>query len=218
MENGTIYLGGGVLSRPRADGKLVYYVKFRHNGRAVVERVGLTEEAARLRIIARREQAIDPSWIPPTVKKLEARKATKAAKAKPVAKTCTVADLLAVYRRECAPGKKRQNWQAWMLKTVETEFGAVALADVTPERIESWRDRLTTETLHDTEGKEKKRSPSTVRKYVYFLSGIYADCMRTSAGRKLVTENPCRLVSLPAEPTGLKRALTVDQAAAILTA
>lgn len=180
------YHGGGVLSKPRADGKTVYFVKYRRTGKTIIEKVGLGEDAARKRIEARRDQATDAAWVPPTVKKREARKAEQSAKAAARATAHTVADLLAVYRRECAPSKRRQDWQTWMLTAIEKELGTLALADVTPERIEAWRDRLAVET----------KSASTIRKYVYFLSGVYADTTRTAAGRKLVQENPCRLARI----------------------
>lgn len=205
MASEWTYHGSGVLSKPWTRGRRDYYVKYRWHGRPFVEHVGLSEQKAREMVLVRRDNRKDPAWIPPGAKRDEARKAERAAKAKAAH---TFADLVAVYKRECVPAKKDQDWQRWTLAAVDREFGALRLAAMTPELIEAWRDRLTTE----------QKTPSTIRKYVYFLSGIYADSMRTSAGRKLVTENPCRLVALPAEPKGLRRALTTDQAAAILTA
>ncbi len=207
MASAWTYHGGGVLSKERSDGRRVYFIKYRRNGRAIVERVGLTEEAARKRIEARRDQATDPNWTPPPVKRREERERERAEK-QAEAPTSTVADLLDVYRRECVRTKRRADWQGWMISLLESEFGTLALSDLTAERVEAWRDRLT------SEGK----SPSTIRKYVYFLSGVYSDCMRTAKGRRLVQDNPCRLVALPDEPKGLRKALTAAQAAAILTA
>jgi integrase len=204
------YHGGGVCSKLRKDGRRVYFIKYRRNGTPVFERVGLDEQKARDRRTAQKDNAEDPKWIPPPVKRKEAREALKAEQAAKAAEkpAHTFTDLLKVYRDECMKAKRRADWQEWMLKLVEEEFGALPLADLNAERIEAWRDKLTTD----------KKSPSTVRKYVYFVSGIYADSVKTTAGRKLVQDNPCRLVALPAEPKGLRKALTRDQAAGILTA
>jgi integrase len=207
MASEWTYHGGGVLSKPWTKGRRDYFVKYRWHGRPFVEHVGLSEEAARERVIVRKDNRKDPTWIPPKVKREEAHKLEQATKAaeKPAA---TVADLFKVYRDECMKAKRRADWQGWMLRLAEAEFGTLALGDLTPERIEAWRDKLTTE----------KKSASTVRKYIYFVSGIFTDTMQTSAGRKLVQDNPCRLVALPPEPNGLRKALTAEQAAAILNA
>ena len=147
----------------------------------------------------------DPAYIPPPIKRELEREAAAKAKAKPVP---MFSELLKVYRRECAPLRRDQDWQRSMLGIVGAEFAGLTVEEVTPERLEAWRDRL----------KAEKKSPSTIRKYVYFVSGIFTGCMKTTKGRKLVNDNPARRIQLPDEPDGLKKSLTLKQAAALTVA
>lgn len=197
--------GDGVLSTVRKDGKTVYFIRYGWKGRRLVERVGLNESRARGRIEARREAMEDPSYIPPPVKRemAAAARAEAAAKAAPM-----FADLLKVYQPMCASLHRRQDWQKAMIEIVAAEFADLTVEEVTPERVEAWRDRL----------QAKGKSVRTVRKYVYFVSGIFRNCMKDAKGRNLVTDNPVSHILLPSEPTGLKKSLTLKQAVALTMA
>lgn len=197
--------GNGVLSTVRKDGKTVYYIRYGYRGRRPIEKVGLSLERAQGRIEARREALEDPAYIPPPIKREMEREAAAKVKAKPVP---MFSELLKVYRPLCAKLHRRQDWQKAMLEIVATEFSGLTIAEVTPERVEAWRDRL------QADGK----SVRTVRKYVYFVSGIFKNCMKTAAGRKLAADNPVQRILLPSETPGLKKSLTLKQAAALTVA
>jgi len=215
---GFDYHGEGVLSKPLSGGRRSFYIQYRFEGRKITKSVGKTrkttapdgraaEEAewiakARGLVAARLEERDDGKVPRDVAKKAERRRAIAASSTGP-----RVKDLAAVYARECVPLRRRPKWQKWMLETVSAELGAeTPLAKVTPERMEAWRDKL---------AKEGK-TPSTIRKYLYFASGVFSGCLRTPAGRRLVSDNPCRLVLLPSESRGLKKALDERQAADLL--
>ena len=191
--------GGGVLSTVRKDGKTVYYIRYGYKGRRPVEKVGLDLDRARGRIEARREALEDPSYIPPPIKRELEREAAAKAKAKPVP---MFSDVLKVYRRECAPLRRDQQWQKDMLRIIGKEFDGLTIAEVDADRIEAWRDRLKEPRVEkDKNGQpvERRLSAQTVRSYVYFLSGIFKSCGEIAKGRALVTGNPEIRVTLDEE-------------------
>ncbi len=119
-------------------------------------------------------------------------------------------DLLDLYRKVCAPTYRRREWQEWLCAIVEKEFTGVPLAGMTRERVEEWRDRLA----------QGGASPSTIRKYIYFLSGVFEATGYDAEGRRLnpAGANPTKGVKLPREPKGLRKALTLEQARTVLMA
>lgn len=210
--------GGGVLSTARKDGKTVYYIRYGWRGRRPVEKVGLDLDRARGRIEARREALEDPTYIPPPIKRELEREAAAKAKEKPAP---MFSDVLKVYRRECAPLRRDQQWQKDMLRIIGKEFGGLTIAEVDADRIEAWRDRLNEPRMEkDKNGQpvERRLSAQTVRSYVYFLSGIFKSCGKIAKGRALVTGNPVENIQLPKIAKGLKKALTLPQALAVTVA
>lgn len=114
--------------------------------------------------------------------------------------------LIDLYRTDWIPRRKNKTWQKDMCKLLEKRFGSVPIPYMTLTRWEKWRDEL----IGEGKGAE------SVRKYIGFARGIYNRALETEAGRKLVDRNPLARIRLPGRPTGLKRALSIEQANALL--
>ena len=64
----TTWHGNGVFSRTRvSDGKEVFYIQYRYQGKRITEKVGLQLDRALGRAEARREALEDPAYIPQSI-------------------------------------------------------------------------------------------------------------------------------------------------------
>ena len=121
--------GGGVLSKLRADGRKVYYIRYTYNGRRIVEKVGLSEGRARGRIEARREALEDPAHVPAPIKRKVEREAQKRrVKFKEFSKT--------FLRDWAATRKSEKDWFQHMVRTLNKTFGNHYLDSLTRHMIE----------------------------------------------------------------------------------
>lgn len=79
------------------------------------------------------------------------------------------------YIENILPSKpKSQKHQTMQLNWWKSQIGTYALADITPSLIAEYRDKL----LNDEIRKGKKRSPSTVVRYMAALSHAYTIAMQ----------------------------------------
>lgn len=115
--------------------------------------------------------------------------------------------VIELYEKDWKPTRKNQAWQKGMIGTLMKEFGDTPIPYMTPARIDRWKAKL-----------KKTCSDRTIRKYLWFLSGVFRRTLETQAGRKLIHDNPVRMVRKPPEGKGLKKALTEAQAKALLAA
>jgi hypothetical protein len=100
------------------------------------------------------------------------------------AKRHTLADLVDRYERDILPLKpKTAQSQRQQLAWWKAQLGDLRLCDVTPARIVDCRDRL----LTNTRPNGKRRSPSTVVRYLAVLSHGFSVAMREWGW---VDENP----------------------------
>ncbi len=210
MAGDRIYYGEGVFSKSLANGGRRFYAEYRWRGRRIAEAAESEERARELAKGRRAAIASDPDYVPPP-----ARKPARTRESKPEPEAPRVrrfGELREFYDRELAPARRARNWQRWVSSRVGAEFDEVPLAEMSAARIESWRDALLARVAAG------ELTVSTVRKYVYFLSGIFSSALETAKGREMVSDNPCRFVALPPEPRGLKKALSIEQSWALVTA
>lgn len=108
------------------------------------------------------------------------------------------------------PTESSRRWQRHMLGVIEKEFGDIPVGWLGKARVEAWRDKL----------RQEGKSPATVRKYIYFLSGVFRRCIeQPPAGqRPLATHNPCRGLWLPEQPKGSKPFLSRDEVVKLMEA
>lgn len=138
------------------------------------------------------------------------------------AKKHTLADAIKRYRQEVMlqkPGCARS--QPQHLDWWEREAGFYLLSDVTPARIGEFRDKLLN-TPKLTRGKkasgvtnDRKRSPSTVVRYLALLSHVFTVAIKEW---QWCDDNPVRKVRKPKEPRGRVRFLSDAERDALLTA
>lgn len=128
------------------------------------------------------------------------------------AKRHTLADLVERYERDLLPLKpKNAHNQRQQLLWWKTQLGDYRLSDVTAARIVDCRDRL----LNTPRPNGKRRSPSTVVRYLAVLSHAFSVAMKEWGW---VEDNPLRKVSKPKEPRGRIRCLDDDDREGLLQA
>lgn len=137
------------------------------------------------------------------------------------AKKRTLNELLDRYIKNVAPTKpKAEAKLAAQLTWWKAQIGRYSLADITPALIAEKRDELLhtpiiRKSAKSGKVKEKKRSPSTVVRYMAALSHAL-----TVASREWgwIDDNPMRRVTKPKEPRGRVRFLSDDERVSLLSA
>lgn len=134
----------------------------------------------------------------------------------------TLADAIKRYRQEVMPQKPGcARSQLHHLDWWEKEAGFYLLSDVTPARIGEFRDKLlNTPKLSRAKGTksvatDRKRSPSTVVRYIALLSHVFTVAMKEW---QWCDDNPVRKVRKPKEPRGRVRFLSDRERDALLAA
>jgi integrase len=128
------------------------------------------------------------------------------------AKRHTLAQLIERYEQDVLPLKpKNARTQRQQLAWWKAELGYCRLADVTPAKVAECRDRL----LNTPKDNGKRRSPSTVVRYLAVLSHAFSVAMKEWGW---VGDNPLRKVMKPKEPRGRIRCLDNIEREALLKA
>ena len=113
----------------------------------------------------------------------------------------TLSDLVTRYEREILPRNPKNAANLFrQLEWWRSQLGDLSLAAVTPAKIAGCRDRLLTVPT----ARGKRRSPSTVVRYLAALSHAFSIAMREWGW---TDDNPLRKVSKPKEPRGRVRFL-----------
>lgn len=125
----------------------------------------------------------------------------------------TLGEMVDRYKRDVLPHKSKsekftQN-QTKQLDWWKDELGHFVLADVTPAMIAERRDKLAS----GNGDKKKRRSPSTVVRYLAALSHVFSTAMKEWGW---IEDSPMRKVSKPKEPRGRVRFLSDDERKALL--
>lgn len=128
------------------------------------------------------------------------------------AKRHTLAEMIDRYIQSVLPTKpKSQKKQTMQLLWWKQEIGAYALCDVTPALIAQYRDKLLNEETH----RGKKRSPSTVVRYMAALSHAFTIAVREWGW---LEDSPIRKVTKPKESRGRVRFLSEEERSVLLQA
>jgi integrase len=110
------------------------------------------------------------------------------------------------YIQDVLPQSRTMHLNWW-----KSEIGKYALADVTPSMIAELRDRL----LKEPTPRGKKRSPSTVVRYMPSLSHTYTIAVKEWGW---IDDSPMRKVIKPKEPRGRVRFLSDEERERLLEA
>ncbi len=130
------------------------------------------------------------------------------------AKKHTLADAMQRYQLEVMPHKPGSNSQTQQINWWKKAAGSYRLADVTPALIGEYRDKLlNTPKLSRKKNASgattiKKRSPSTVVRYLALLSHVFTVAVKEWGW---LEENPVAKVRKPKEPKGRERYLSDDE-------
>lgn len=128
------------------------------------------------------------------------------------AKKHTLEELINRYIASVLPLKpKSEVKQKIQLNWWKKEIGSYLLSDVTPSLIAECRDKLLNEEIR----KNKKRSPSTVVRYLAALSHSFTIAVNEWGW---IDDSPMRKVTKPTEPRGRVRFLSDDERNALLSA
>ena len=152
----------------------------------------------------------------------------------------TVSRVFEIYRARVMPTKHSQVWQQEGLRVVEPEFKDTPLSLMTWDRIDLWIDKLKTEMTERTVVeklpahrpkagvkpkvtvvRKRRYSDDSVRRYVFFLSGVLDGVAKTREGRLLglrPDQNPARGHLLPSKKVPVPVALTQEEVARLLAA
>ncbi len=145
-----------------------------------------------------------------------------------------------IYRQKVMPTKYCQRWQETGLKTVEAEFKGLPLALMTWDRVDMWIDKLRTETIErkvlerrapgrpkrgaqrrETVERKRRFCDDSVRRYSFFLSGVFDGVAKTREGRLLglrPDQNPARGHLLPQKSIPVPVALTQEEVGRLIAA
>lgn len=124
----------------------------------------------------------------------------------------TLSEAIDRYLQFVMPKKpKSVRCQTAQIKWWQESLGAYSLADITPALISQYRDKL--EEGHLGDGKRKKRSASTVNRYLAILSHVFTVAMNEW---QWVQDNPLRKISKMKEPRGRVRFLSDDERSKLL--
>jgi integrase len=126
------------------------------------------------------------------------------------AKLHTVADLIDRYIEDVLPAKRSGKDQARILGWWKQKIGDYTLANVTPALLVEYRDKLAR-----GETNRGKRSPSTVNRYLAYLSHPLTVAVREW---QWLDSNPMRRVSKLKEPRGRVRFLSNEERERLLKA
>lgn len=127
------------------------------------------------------------------------------------AKLYTLADAIDRYVKEVMPYKLGSHAQYFQLEWWKVELGYLCLADLTPALIGEYRNKLTNKPITPKQkynAKQlppKKRSPSTVIRYLAALSHVLSVAVLEW---QWLLENPVSKVKKPKEPRGRVRFLS----------
>ncbi len=131
------------------------------------------------------------------------------------AKRHTLAEMIDRYKRDILPNKSKSGRftsnQGNQLDWWKTELGYHVLADITPALLAERRDKLS----NSKTSKDKKRSPSTVVRYMAALSHVFTIAVKEWGW---IEDSPMRKVSKPKEPRGRVRFLSDDERKELLVA
>ena len=124
----------------------------------------------------------------------------------------TLSDAILRYRKEVLPHKRKdQRNVARHLDRWEKELGYLKLSHLTASTIGEVRDRMLAEVVQ----KERKRSGSTVNRYLATLSHVLSTATRSW---DWITENQCLKVKKPRESSGRLRYLSKEEISSLLDA
>lgn len=122
-----------------------------------------------------------------------------------VAATVTLAEVIERYEREVLPSKRGRGAERYVLAAWrKSVLGKRTLASIKPSDIAQARDR-----------RLKEVSPSSVRRYLDILSGIFAAAIRDW---ELVSENPVKAIRKPANAKARTRRLLPGELDRIIAA
>lgn len=128
------------------------------------------------------------------------------------AKKRTLDETIERYKNEILPRKPKAIKQRTMqLRWWSKNIGSYTLADITASLISEYRSRL----LNETMGNGKKRSGSTVNRYMAALSHMLSIASREW---EWISENPCSKLSKLTETRGRVRFLSDDERDKLLSA
>jgi integrase len=129
------------------------------------------------------------------------------------AKRHTLGEMIDRYLSDVLPHKsdsmQRDQWT--QLHWWKNIIGDALLSDTTPSKITECRDKLLKEIGH----RGKKRSPSTVKRYMAALSHVFSIAV---SDWEWVDDSPMRKVTKPKEPRGRVRYLDSDERERLLAA
>jgi integrase len=118
----------------------------------------------------------------------------------------TLADVLHAYERDYLPRKAptTQYQERLLFRWFSDELGAIALGDLSPLILRTWRDSL-----------RPFYKPSTIRRYMTALSAVLTVAVQDL---EWLATHPLRKVAPPPAPPGRERSLTPEQQARLLAA
>lgn len=118
-------------------------------------------------------------------------------------------ELVDRYIASVLPEKKTAIGQKAQLLWWKEQFGEKVLSDITPALISEYKDKL----LGGMTKRNKKRSPSTVNRYLAVISHAF-----TIASKEWgwISENPLRMIIKPKEPRGRVRYLSDQERDSLL--
>jgi integrase len=182
------YLGDGVLAKRRkTDGKIVYYIRYRYQGRPIVEKTGLSYKAALGRRYQRREQMEDPRYVPPPVRAREQRIRTRV----------TFAEFGKVFMRDWASTRRSETtWFKPMVHLLNETFGKKYLDAITQHMITRY---IAT--------RRKKCKAATVNHDLRFLKCLFNRAVEWG----YLDENPARRIKPLREPATPTRFLSREE-------
>lgn len=131
------------------------------------------------------------------------------------AKRRTLGELVDTYVSDVLPGKKDHVVRAQQLNWWKAQLGSYALADIRPVLVAEYRDKLTKEPRITPTGRELKRTPATVNRYLAALSAAFSWAVKE---RQWLEDNPLGKVTKPKEPRGRVRFLSDEERGALLQA
>ena len=131
------------------------------------------------------------------------------------AKRRTLGELVDAYTRDVLPDKKDKAARTGQLTWWKEQLGSYALADIRPVLIAEYRDKLAKEPRITPTGRELKRTPATVNRYLAALSAAFTWAVKE---RQWLEDNPLAKVTKPKEPRGRVRFLSDEERAALLQA
>jgi integrase len=129
----------------------------------------------------------------------------------------TFADLVDRYIKDVLPRKASaaQDAQKMQLLWWKSKLGHHTLADITPALITECRDELSRGNVAKKPGKEKKRGPATVNRYLAALSHAFTVAVNEWGW---LDDTPMRKVTKAKEPRGRVRFLSDDERSRLLQA